>query len=236
MIKDKGLNVSSSSLLLFVDETGHERLVDPGYPIFGLGGCGILANLYENILVSPWKQIKIDYFGDPNKQLHASELKPSQDLTLIKAIAKYFRTQQFFRFAATMKISTTIPNNWEPYQIVAFSLVKRIEEVLRHCNPDGIHFFLEDSERANKFANEYLVSFSCFTALGKEIVLHRHFMKKAAQNPGLEVADFVVNAAGRQAYSRLKGKDDLNKDFQCVFSEVPKELISFMEIDSADLE
>ena len=48
------INVSPNSALVFLDETGDEQLKDPKYPIFGLGGCCILAKNYFNLIDRPW--------------------------------------------------------------------------------------------------------------------------------------------------------------------------------------
>jgi hypothetical protein len=36
------LSVTDRSLIVFVDDTGHEAPV-PGHPVYGLGGCAVLA-------------------------------------------------------------------------------------------------------------------------------------------------------------------------------------------------
>ena len=46
------LSVSDHSLLIFVDDTGHEALV-PGHPIYGLGGCAIMAGDLERVIHHP---------------------------------------------------------------------------------------------------------------------------------------------------------------------------------------
>ena len=41
---------TESDLVLFVDETGHECFRDPGHPVFGYGGCAVMAMDYHRII------------------------------------------------------------------------------------------------------------------------------------------------------------------------------------------
>lgn len=56
------LNISPNSVLVFLDETGDEQLNDPAYPIFGFGGCCILARDYFDNIDKPWSNMKIEKF------------------------------------------------------------------------------------------------------------------------------------------------------------------------------
>ncbi|MEZ5722116.1 MAG: DUF3800 domain-containing protein [Paracoccaceae bacterium] len=42
------------SLLIFVDETGHEDFADPNTPYFGLAGCVCAASDYWRDIDQPW--------------------------------------------------------------------------------------------------------------------------------------------------------------------------------------
>ena len=68
------LTIKPDTLLLFIDETGHEQLTDPNYPIFGMGGCAVMGNSYEHIIREPWRELKAQHFGGPDVPLHASDL------------------------------------------------------------------------------------------------------------------------------------------------------------------
>ena len=53
-----------------------------------------------------------------------------------------------------------------------------------------------------------------------------------SSDEGLEVADFVVQAAGRHARALANGEAGFGKDFKAVFQANPQ-LSSFIAIDSA---
>lgn len=37
------LTIGPSDLVFFVDETGHEEFADAAHPVFGYGGCAVMA-------------------------------------------------------------------------------------------------------------------------------------------------------------------------------------------------
>ena len=57
-------------------------------------------------------------------------------------------------------------------------------------------------------------------------------MPKAAAEPALEVADFVVHTVGRQARQNLTNRGVFLPDFKAVFHDVHPNLVSFMEVAS----
>ncbi|MBV8978169.1 MAG: hypothetical protein JOZ13_12405 [Alphaproteobacteria bacterium] len=46
-------------------------------------------------------------------------------------------------------------------------------------------------------------------------------MPKSSNEPGLEVADFIIGAAGSQTRRQLRGQDGMAADFRDVFSKLP---------------
>ncbi len=55
-------------------------------------------------------------------------------------------------------------------------------------------------------------------------------MPKSVNEPGLEVADFIVSAAGSQVQRRLRGKSGLAPDFNDVFGRLPAEGARYREV------
>ena len=56
-------------------------------------------------------------------------------------------------------------------------------------------------------------------------------MPKSAREPGLEVADFVISAAGSEVQRRLRGKAGHAPDFSDVFCRLPAEGARYRETE-----
>jgi hypothetical protein len=98
---DRQLLVHPTCLMFFCDDTGHEDFRDRKYPVFGIGGCAIMAGAIEPVLKQPWRAMKTQHFGGPDVALHASELRnPTQPQ--LDALNRFFREQEFCRFGVTI--------------------------------------------------------------------------------------------------------------------------------------
>src|SRR5579864_446483 len=88
------------SLMIFIDETGHEELSDKDFPFFGYGGCLTFAVDYGNAIVNPWKAVERAFPSDM-LPLHASSLKPALLTNAhFEALIGFFSNNVFGRFAA----------------------------------------------------------------------------------------------------------------------------------------
>jgi hypothetical protein len=226
------LSIEPGSFILFLDETGHENLNDPHYPILGIGGCAIMGDDYDNLIRKPWRQIKNDFFGNPDFPLHAAD---SRNFTeeQVKAIAKFFTTQAFSRFAAVMKITTTVSKELIPYQAVALAVMKRIEKLIPASQLNSVHLVFEASDRTDILIARHFEDL-IILADGHEIPTEKYRMTKSTHEPGLEVADFIIHTAGGQVRSRLNGSKGWRKDFSCVFRDVAPHLTSYIEINKVE--
>jgi hypothetical protein len=122
------LTVHPHCLMFFVDETGHEEFAGPNYPVFGLGGCAILAAAIENNLRTPWREMKARWFGGPEIPLHATDLRrPTEEQA--KAIGDFFRKQEIGRFPVTMTKNTKLPEGFKAMQLIPGALRPRWEEL-----------------------------------------------------------------------------------------------------------
>jgi hypothetical protein len=225
------LNIQPNALLFFIDETGHHQLADSNYPIFGLGGCAVLGRDYEAMVRQPWVELKRHYFENPDIVLHAAALDVT-DQSKLQAIANFFRSQPFSRFATVMKITTQLPPNVTPYQAIALNFRKRIEEIASRYLFDSVVLIFEMSSRLDLQLTEHFGDLSGFDQKGNEINVEKFRMSKAVKEAGLEVADFIIQAAGTQVRNRMQGKMKPRKDFDCIFRDVERKLTSYLEIDS----
>jgi len=226
------LKVQANSLLIFLDETGHEELRDPQYPVFGIGGCAVMGFAYDRFIRNPWKKMKADYFGGHDVALHATGMH-SINKDQIEALSNFFLTNPFSRFCAIMKITTSIigKTKLNPYQIVCGTVGKRIEKISIYYPFNSLVMIFESSDRTDFLAAE---NFGSMRALidGEKIPVNKFRMNKSLREPGLEVADFIIHTAGSLVRNRMAGKQKWRKDFDCIFHNVDQRLVSYIEIDS----
>jgi hypothetical protein len=147
---DEVLQVHPLCLIFFIDETGHEEFADPEFPIFGMGGCGLLAAAIDQNLKRPWRQMKDRHFGGADVHLHASDLKAPTD-EQVAAIANFFGSRPFGRFAVTVTTKTKLPDGVKPIQVMPGLLRRRWEELVPRFVPlpAEVAFIHEASERGD---------------------------------------------------------------------------------------
>lgn len=237
---DGPLNVANDTLLVFIDETGHEKLADRRYPIFGLGGCVVRADEYLSAIHNPWTSMKSTCFPQVTGPLHATGLRPTPQQAT--GIADVFLNGRFGRIASVLSNRTAINTSHVRYQLTTGSLMKRLENVALTFWPfSSIIFVLESSERADRLAIKYFGPYDKLEGIGADdrpvvLPITKLFADKPAAVSGLEVADFIMHAAGKCVYGGGTGNGQARsrRDFQAVFASVPATLASFMEISAVN--
>lgn len=229
------LDVSDTALVVGIDDTGHDNFADKKHPVFGLGGCAVLAKDYFRYIDDPWRELKRIHFGGENEMLHASDLK-SPTLEQLRALEMFFCKLPFFRFAA-MAAETlnneTIETN---IHIVSITVLNQIAEFSKLVQPTEIIFIIENSERIEK---DLLKHFSAYRFGNNTIEIQPKVLLASKQVGAscVEVADFVMHPAGAQVRNRLRGFKKLDniirKDFSAVFHKVDSRLVRYQEILSA---
>jgi hypothetical protein len=225
------LTVHPQCLMVFIDETGQEDLADPNYQVFGFGGCLIPATAVEEYLAGPWRALKAAHFGGSDVPLHAADLSNPTSLQL-GALANFFETQKFGRFAATVTSKSLLPAGIVPYDVLPAALRRRWAELASRVQPTPVEVALlhEASQRGDPLVERYFGP-TFFQVNGVPIKVHHGLMPKSALE-GLEVADFIAQAAGRQAWGAATGRGGFRKDFRAIFHANPL-WSSFIDISSA---
>jgi hypothetical protein len=227
-VKDSNelIRVESSSLLVFIDETGEEMFSDPQHAVFGLGGCAVLAGEYNRVIASPWREMKDRFFFGANNPLHANELiSPTSDQ--INALVDFFACTGFSRMAATASKKGSFLKQLPSYDFVARTLLARIEKVAQIYRFSRLVFFLESSTRTDSKAKRCFGPYDSVrieeNGQIQDVSIDHFFLPKGLNELGLEVADFIMHAVGGQVRTRLTNRNaPFRKDFAAVFHSVPQ--------------
>jgi uncharacterized protein DUF3800 len=234
-VKAPRLLVGPACLMFFTDETGHETFADPQYPVFGLGGCATIRSDTEENIVRPWRALKAEYFGGEDVPLHANDLKhPTHEQ--LAALSKFFRDQVFARFAVTMSKSVTLPPGMTPFDLAALSLAKRWQDLLGRLSPapNEVALLHEASERCDQLV-ERAFGGTVVEIDGKQVPVYKGWIAKSDGVVELEVADFIMHAAGRRARQLHNDpKSRAGKDFDVVFKSNPR-LCSYIHITESEI-
>ena len=236
LVHEQGvLDVPDDALVVGIDETGCEDYKDEKFPVFGIGGCAILARDYFRFLDEPWRDIKSRYFGGYDAQMHASELR-SPTPEQISALENFFTKLPFFRFACMSANSFDNQSAETNIHLLSVSVMRQLCEFATLMQPSQIVFIVENSKRIGK---DLVKHFSAYRYGNGKIDFTAKVLvaDKKVGVSCLEVADFVVHPAGAQVRNRLVGYPDpmniIRKDFDLVFHRIDRKLSSYQEILSA---
>jgi hypothetical protein len=221
------LELRDRCLAVYVDETGHEAL--DGQPVYGLGGCAVLGRDYERILNGPWRAVRKQIAGSFDAQLHANKFRKPED---IDVVARFFREKPFWRFAAVITQKTILADQLTLLGTMKDALEKRINDIAGKTLCEEVRVVFELSQRADRLIENAFQSFD-FSRGSKHILSECGFMPKSVREPGLEVADFMMHAVGRQIRHNLIKRPTFLPDFCSVFHSVDPELSSFIEVTAA---
>lgn len=210
------LQPEADDLLVFIDETGHEIFAG-NQEFYGLGACAVLGAGYPR-LVAKWRQVRAVVAGDSNAALHASEMK--REPKNFEALRQFFLDRSLARVAVTAAKNISLPPTIPPCVPVMGQLRKEIETIASLLPCKQVRIIVESSQRADRLVRE------CFDQLGSLdasylFPVERWFMPKSSNEPGLEVADFIVSAAGSQVKRRMRGDHGHAPDFNDVFCRLP---------------
>jgi len=222
---------SDNTLLVFIDDTGHEELADKNFPVFGFGGCIVRAEDYPT-MIKAWVSVA-NAFPSKMNPLHASDIEPKK-LTDAqrKELSGFFSKTVFGRFAAIITKKTILNTNHEPLHLIAGLTYKRIVDIAKWFKFDKVVMIFEESKRTKLKVSDYFSRYN-FEEDGQTIPTERFYATKKNKETGLIVADFVAHTAGTSVMTKLKGKvmkSIERKDFELVFASIDKKYASFIEV------
>jgi hypothetical protein len=231
----RNVQLSSRALIVWLDETGHEEFADSKFPVFGLGGCAVLAGEYANAIALPWRELKKAFFGDEGSRLHASRLRHATPEQL-GALSNFFNQARFARVAAVTRRDAKKPDTISAMQLIATDLRPKIEALANDVfSPvSDVVLIFEESER---LVDEVLRNFSHWRLKKGKIDKPIEMLRagKDIAEPGHEVADIIMQAAGGQA--RLDIWPSRRRDFNAIFnpSSLDDSWVKFLQIMNTEL-
>jgi hypothetical protein len=222
------LKPDADDLLVFVDDTGHETFAgNQGF--YGLGACVVLGAGYA-YLKARWGEVRKIAAGGPDAPLHAStiERKPEN----FEALSGFFLDPSFIRIAVMTTKDIGLPTDMHPCVPVMAQLRQEIATVASVLPCKRIWIIVEGSQRVDPVVRD---CFDRLTSLNtsRALSVERCFMPKSSNEPGLEVADFIVSAASSEVQRRMRGKPGHAPDFNDVFCRLAAEGCRYREIASA---
>jgi hypothetical protein len=143
------LALTDGCLAVFVDDTGHEALVE-GHPVYGLGGCAVMGPDLNRLVREPWRQVREHVTGSPDMPLHANTFAGYATEANIQRVAEFFRSQRFARLGAIVSFKTTLPDGLTPVTVIAKVLQLRIADIARWTRFKSIAVIFESSQRADQ--------------------------------------------------------------------------------------
>jgi hypothetical protein len=233
------LVTTAEDLIVFIDETGHERIAGKDQ-IFGVGGIIVHGSAYSDAVVAPWYAIRARLCLPPDKPLHAatdfSLYKP-----LLNDIAAFFKSGAFVRHVSIVTSRTM--SSFDPFVTatcggLARNVGRALARAIQVAPVNRVVYVVEHSQRLH-MQYQKLVGPTGPTLLAAD-GSRRTFpqvwasLRKSSATAGLEVADFVLHAAQAQVKRRLMNpKCPDRQDFHAVFRSVPDHFVEFMQIDDA---
>jgi hypothetical protein len=228
---DEELKPGADDLLVFIDDTGHETFAgNQGF--YGLGGCVVLGSGYA-YLKETWRAVRQAINGDPELPLHASELERKPENFAI--LSQFFLDPSFARVAATTTKAVALPSGMDPCIPVMGQIQNEIAFIASVLPCERVLIIIESSQRADGIAQ------ACFSQLvplhsARSLPVVKSLMPKRSNEPGLEVADFIVSAAGSEVQRRLRGQDGHAPDFNDVFCRLPAVGCRYREVSHVHID
>jgi hypothetical protein len=221
----------ADDLLFFVDDTGHEIFAG-SQGFYGLGGCAVLGAGYAH-LKERWADVRKAINGDPNGPLHASEMPRAPEN--FATLSEFFLDPSFVRIAATTTRAIGLPPLMHPCVPLLGQLRNEIAGVAALVQCKKVWIIMESSQRADPIIQ------ACFSQLtpmhrSRSLSVEKCLMPKSSNEPGLEVADFIVSAAGSEVQRRLRGHSGHAPDFTDVFCRLPLVGCRYREVSRVEVD
>lgn len=207
----------ASDYIVFVDESGDHGLVsiDPEYPIFVLAFCIVRAAVYARAILPAVTEFKFRHFGHDQVVLHERDIR--KDLGDFALLKDRERKQAFLEELTQIIADTELtviasvirkdrlvdryryPAN--PYELALGFGLERTHLFLARQGSGGARTTVILEQRGRREDAELELEFRRICAgqnlVGTALHLEPRFVPKAANVPGLQLADLMARPIGR---------------------------------------
>lgn len=220
--------------LVFIDESGDHNLKnggDPNYPVFVLVAVIIDEHTYHAKAIPKFKELKEEFFGDPNVILHENPIRKGRDQFAIfrrdpskkeKFLARIdtLLTDLDFKLVASIIDKRRLIQNYKypknPYDLALQFVLERVHMELRPKSE--LQIILESrGKREDRELSEVFKEICNGGNYAEEQwpFLKAVFKRKQDNEVGLQIADLVARPIGRwyldqnqknRAYETIKKK------------------------------
>lgn len=156
--------------------------------------------------------------GNPNTPLHAADLEQTREN--LTAVSEFFQERSFARLGVIATKETRFHVDMHNMAAVTAMLKQQVARVAALTPCSAVALIFEQSQRGDPLLMQHFGTLA-LEENGNPIPTEHCIMPKRTAEPGLEVADFVVNASGSQARRQLRGRSGFALDYQKVFHQLP---------------
>jgi hypothetical protein len=228
-------NPSPDCLLSFINEVVDPTYRDPVNPVFGLGGCAVMAGDLDRLIRQPWDAVRLVVGRSATAKLHAARCERRMTPAKEKAIRTFFIEQPFRRLAYLSSNRTQHIQEGQLDDMVVRStaavLLKRVIEVAKWTPFSSLAVIFEHSKHLTPRLESALADLHL--AENGRVIPHEYYvMAKSAGEPGLEVADFMMHTIAGYCRSGRDPQGKFAARFSAIFGTADDRLSSFIEGDS----
>lgn len=225
-----------SDYLVFVDESGDHGLetIDPQYPVFVLAFCLIPMSEYARRVLPAIAEFKFRHFGHDQVVLHERDIRKDigdfailrdrqRKAQFIEELTALIAGFQFTVIASAIRKDRLVdryryPNN--PYEIALGLGLERVSRFLLRAGSGTTRVIVEC--RGKREDDELELEFRRVCAganyRNDTLALEPRFVPKAANVPGLQLADLIARPIGRH----ILAADQPNRAFEVISSKLDR--------------
>lgn len=225
-------------VVVFVDETGDPSLRDPQNPVFAFGACAALGADLDNSLRLPWREIRRKVTGSADRALHMRTMGRRLDASKIELINQFLDSSSIRRVSVAVTDRTVFDDNGLPkspvMELCLQLTLDTVADLMRGSEPiETISLVFEDSNLIERIRPHWQ-ALQLVRNDGIKISVNWAALSKEADEPGLDIADFIAHSTA--GFIREKRSEDSKfaKRYRAIFPIASPAIAKGLEINAAE--